>query len=76
VIAALADKNTLHIIRWTGRVRLHAGAISYCGLEVDAAHGVIQVPEAVFDNGASFSFDGTSLKACSRCRMAASAAIG
>jgi hypothetical protein len=76
VIAAIADKNTIHIIKWTGRVRLHAGAISYCGLEIDAAQGVIQVPEAVFDSGASFNLDGTSLKACSRCRMAASAAIG
>jgi hypothetical protein len=76
MIAAIADKSAVHIIKWTGRVRLHAGVTTYCGIDGDASHGVLQVPEAVFDNGAAFDLDGTKLKACSRCRMAALATVG
>jgi hypothetical protein len=76
VIAAIADKDVVHVIKWTGRVRLHAGVVTYCGMTADASNGVLQVPEAVFDRGASFNLDGETKKACGKCRMAAQAAIG
>jgi hypothetical protein len=76
VIAAIADKDVVHVIKWTGRVRLHAGVVTYCGKEADASNGVLQVPEAVFERGTPYNLDGSVKKACAQCRMAAQAAIG
>jgi hypothetical protein len=80
MIAAFDDGKELHIIKWTGRVRLHAGVINYCGKEGDASDGVLQVPDAVFERGVPFTVGvnaGVSQKRppCGRCRTAAQAAI-
>lgn len=80
MIAAFDDKKELHAIKWTGRVRLHAGVIAYCNQEHDAADGVLQVPDAVFDRGVPFTVGvnaGASQKRppCARCRTALQAAI-
>jgi len=76
MIAVFESKNALHIIKWTGRVRFHAESQGYCGESVDASNGVLQVPDAVFDSGASYNLDGKKLAACSRCRMMAQATVG
>lgn len=74
--AAFEDKGTLHIILWTGRVRLHAGLRTFCEQEGDAANGVMQVPDSVFASGSAFKLNGASLKPCPRCRLAVQAAVG
>lgn len=33
------------MIYWTGRVRLHAGVVTWCGEKADASDGVIQIPD-------------------------------
>lgn len=77
MIAALEAQDTLHIVRWTGRVRLHAEALTYCGVRGDAGEGVVQVPESVFTEGLAYQIDGTrKAKACSRCRLAMQASVG
>lgn len=76
MIAAFDDGTHLHIIKWTGRVRLHAGAVAYCTKTHDAADGVIQVPNAVFERGASFTLQaGQKRTPCPGCRTAVQAAI-
>lgn len=44
------------IIYWTGRVRFHAGVVTWCAKERDASDGVVQVKE--------------SLKCCAECEDA------
>ena len=76
MIAAIDDGEKLHVVKWTGRVRLHAGSITYCTKEFDAANGVLQVPDAVFTEGASFTIaPGKKRVACPTCRAAAQAAL-
>lgn len=76
MIAAIDDGKELHVVRWTGRVRLHAGVICYCGLEADGSNGVLQVPETVFTQGLAYSTQtGEKRKPCGRCRVAAQAAV-
>jgi len=76
MIAAIEDGKELHIVKWTGRVGLHAGAVTYCGRNENAGAGVVQIPEVVFTQGASFTLEGKKLVPCPRCRAAAQAAIG
>lgn len=76
MIAAFDDGKELHIIKWTGRVRLHAGVITYCTTEGDASNGVLQVPEVVFTEGKPFAVaPGQKRSPCARCRLAVQAAI-
>jgi hypothetical protein len=76
MIAAIDDGKELHVVKWTGRVKLHAGVICYCGHEADGSHGVLQVPEAVFTHGASFNVQpGQKRAACGKCRIAAQATL-
>lgn len=45
-----AEKNKperLCVVRWTGRVRLHVEVVTVCGDNIDAADGVVQVPDTV-----------------------------
>ena len=44
VAAVEARIGALCAIAWTGRVKLHAAARTYCGIEANAADGVKQVP--------------------------------
>lgn len=77
MIAAYEHQDALHIVKWTGRVRLHAEARTYCGQTGDAAEGVVQVPETVFTQGLSFAMDASrKLKPCPRCRLAMQASVG
>jgi len=75
--AAFEDGKQLHIIKWTGRVRLHAGAQAYCGVQHDAAAGVLQVPQAVFEhpNASYVLAPGQVRKPCANCRIAAQASV-
>lgn len=76
MIAAFEDGTHLHVIKWTGRVRLHAGAVAYCNKTHDAADGVIQVPEAVFERGVPYTLGPNQKRTpCPSCRTAAQAAI-
>lgn len=76
MIAAIDDGKELHIVKWTGRKNLHAEAITYCNRKENAGDGVIQVPEAIFTQGAGFAIGpGQRRSACSQCRAAAQAMI-
>ena len=71
MIAAVETKNGLCVVKWTGRVRLHAGVIAYCGEEADASHGVVQVPDVVFTKGRAFAIaPGRTIAPCTKCRAA------
>lgn len=76
MIAAIDDGKVLHIVRWTGRVRLHAAATTYCSNEMDAGAGVIQVPEGVLTQGHHYTWQGQKRPPCGACRMAALASAG
>ena len=77
MIAAFETQDLLHIVKWTGRVRLLAEALTYCGVRGDAAEGVLQVPETVFTQGLAFQVDQhRKVKACPRCRAAMPASVG
>lgn len=80
MIAAIDDGKELHVVKWTGRVRLHAESLVWCGKTFDAAEGVFQVPDVVFTQGASINVaapgkPAQKRAACSACRMHAQAAI-
>jgi hypothetical protein len=80
MIAAIDDGKELHVVKWTGRVRLHAGAVTYCDKEADAAIGVLQVPEAVLTHGEPYSYSmpgqpRQKRTICPRCRTAAQSSI-
>lgn len=77
MIAAFEKDDKLHVIKWTGRIRLHAGSIAYCGEEHDASHGVMQLPDQVFTRALPYTVEpGRTLPPCGRCRTAAFASIG
>lgn len=73
-----ADKTKperLCVVRWTGRVRLHVEVLTLCGESIDAADGVVQVPDQVLLGLAIPSiaeFDGKkkALKICEDCKRA------
>lgn len=77
MIATIEAQDQMHIVKWTGRVRLHVGVTAYCGLRADGADGVLQVPDTVFTQGLVYQMeDGRKVKACSRCRLAVQATVG
>jgi hypothetical protein len=77
MVAAFDDGKELHIIRWTGRVRLHAGVTTYCKQEGDASEGVLQVPAAVFSESRTFTVSpGQKRTPCAGCRTAVQATLG
>lgn len=74
-----AEKNKperLCVVRWTGRVRLHVEVLTVCGDKIDAADGVVQVPDNVLQGRAVPSIadlgKGASvpLKICEDCKRA------
>lgn len=79
MLAAVERANTakkperLCIVRWTGRVRLHVEVLTFCGEKLDAADGVVQVPDFVLDGKPVLSvsdFNGRGrkpLKVCEDC---------
>lgn len=73
MIAAIEKSGILHIVRSTGRVRLHVEIGTYCGVTLDANSGVVlQVPDGVFTQMRADVFGGASPKApCPQCRLAA-----
>lgn len=78
-IAAIPDPQSqaLHIVKWTGRVRLHAEAKTYCTKSYDAAEGVLQVPDEVFTQGKPYAIaPGQKLTPCGGCRTAYQASLG
>jgi hypothetical protein len=76
-IAAIDDGANLHIVKWTGRVRLHAGAQSYCTKAFDAADGVMQVPDEVFTQNRPMTVaPGQKRSPCGSCRTAYQAVLG
>jgi hypothetical protein len=76
MLAAIELPAKLCIIRWTGRVRLHVEVVTICGAQMDAADGVVQIPDYALTGRPvmSFSdFDGTgrrALKICDQCKAA------
>lgn len=66
----------LCVVRWTGRVRLHVEVLTVCGEKLDAADGVVQIPDYAMDGRPVLSisdFGGTGrkhLKICEDCRRA------
>ena len=76
MIAAFEDGTHLHVIKWTGRVRLHAGAVAYCTKTHDAADGVLQIPDEVFNGSAAYVIaPGQKRTPCPACRTAVAASI-
>lgn len=70
MIAAIDDGKELHVVKWTGRVRLHAGVVTYCNKTGDAAEGVLQVPDAVFEGSKPYTVGpGQKRTPCGTCRM-------
>lgn len=73
MIAAIETPTGLCVIRWTGRKGLSVKALVWCGLEVDAAKGVVQLPDSLMKGVAFPSLIGTangqprSLKICPGC---------
>lgn len=70
-----ADKNKperLCVVRWTGRVRLHVEVLTVCGDNIDAADGVVQVPELVLTGRAvpSIIGKGKPITICEDCKRA------
>jgi hypothetical protein len=77
MVAAFPKDNVLHIVKWTGRVKLHAGVIGYCDAEANAAEGVLQVPDQVFQKGVPFTLQaGVSIPPCGKCRIASQVGVG
>jgi len=76
MLAAIELPAKLCIIRWTGRVRLHVEVVTICGAQMDAAEGVVQIPDYALTGRPvmSFSdFDGAgrrALKICDQCKAA------
>jgi hypothetical protein len=81
MLAAVELPEKLCVVRWTGRVRLHVEVLTVCGMKMDAADGVVQVPDFIFDGRPVLSisdFGGKGrrpLKICDDCKNAVVAAI-
>lgn len=72
MIAAIERDHMLHIVRWTGRVRLHVEIQTYCGLKCDAGtEGVLQVSEMVFTGRRNDVIPGPKRTPCPQCHAAA-----
>jgi hypothetical protein len=73
MIAAIdRGDGTLHVIRSTGRVRLHIEIGTYCGSTADAAGiPVLQIPDVVFEQNRAEVHQGVKRMPCPRCRAAA-----
>lgn len=76
MLAAVELPDKLCVVRWTGRVRLHVEVLTICGTKMDAAEGVVQVPDFVLDGRPVPSisdFEGKGrrmLKICDECKKA------
>jgi hypothetical protein len=76
MLAAIELPDRLCVVRWTGRVRLHVEVLTVCGEKMDAADGVVQVPDAVITGRPILSvsdFDGQGrrpLTLCPKCKAA------
>lgn len=81
MLAAVERPDRICVVRWTGRVRLHVEVLLVCGERIDAADGVVQVPDFVLDGRPVLSitdFDGKgrrALKICDVCKKTLEAAI-
>ena len=81
MLAAIEMPDKLCIVRWTGRVRLHVEVLTVCGAKLDAADGVVQVPDYVLNGRPVISisdFGGKGqrpLKICTACGGALAAAL-
>ena len=73
MIAAIETPTGLCVIRWTGRKGLSVKALVWCGSEVDAAKGVVQLPDSLLKGVAFPSLTTTvngqprTLKVCAGC---------
>ncbi len=69
MIAAVEQPGALHVVMWTGRVGLQAKAITYCQLHLNAANGVVQVPDSVLEGKkwTSISDPRVTLEICKSC---------
>jgi hypothetical protein len=72
MIAAIDRDGALHVIRSTGRVRLHIEIGTYCGKNYDATSApVLQVPDAVFVQNRADVHHGVKRMPCPQCRITA-----
>ncbi len=52
MIALIEKPDRFCIVRWIGKVSmLTVAAVSYCGEQVDAGDGVMQLPDAILQEG-------------------------
>lgn len=72
MMAAFEFANHLCVVRWVGRVRMHVEILTACGQRRDAANGVVQVPQSVYDGRAvvSVSEPRRALTLCPQCKSA------
>lgn len=81
MVAAIELPDKLCVIRWTGRVMLHVEVATVCGSKMNAADGVVQVPDFVLDGRPVMSFSDfggkgrRQLKICDGCKNLIAAAI-
>ena len=69
--AAQGKPDRLCVVRWTGRVRLHVEVLTLCGEKLDAADGVVQVPDFVLEGRPVPSIDDRRpIKICDDCKKA------
>jgi hypothetical protein len=74
--ATKTKPDRLCVVRWTGRVRLHVEVLTVCGESIDAADGVVQVPEFILTGRAVPSISNLggegikALKICEDCKRA------
>jgi hypothetical protein len=72
MMAAVESGNYLCVVRWVGRVRMHVEVLTGCGQRIDAANGVVQVPQSVYDGRGipSISEPRRVLTLCPQCKSA------
>ena len=67
MIAVVESPMGYHVVYWTGRVGLSVRVKTYCGQTLDAAKGVIQMPDRIVTEE-NPQLLGTKLKVCQTCR--------
>ena len=71
MIAAVERPGILCIVLWVGRVGLHAEALTYCNVKVNAGNGTVQVPDVIFREGKAWQgvADDKPHKPCQVCKQ-------
>ncbi len=75
VIAAVERQDCLCVVFLVRRVGLSVKTRTYCGEEVGAAEGTLQIPDQALTHSMTVRVDGRRKAICGRCRTAVAASI-